>query len=105
MKIKRLPYDTQNHRKTADPYYTSRKHKNLRAQAYHRDKGVCKECERNGKVKQLQLHTTKETRHMMAFGDHIIPREAGGKDELDNYQTLCKPCHDAKSNEDKEYYR
>lgn len=30
--------------------------------------------------------------------DHIIPRSKGGKDELDNYQTLCHLCNIGKSN-------
>ena len=30
--------------------------------------------------------------------DHIIPRSKGGKDEMDNYQTLCHKCNIGKSN-------
>ena len=29
--------------------------------------------------------------------DHIIPRADGGKDEWDNTQSLCGPCHRAKT--------
>lgn len=29
--------------------------------------------------------------------DHIVPRAKGGTDDMDNLQSLCKPCHDAKS--------
>jgi hypothetical protein len=32
--------------------------------------------------------------------DHINPRSKGGKDELDNYQTLCNECNIGKSNND-----
>jgi hypothetical protein len=30
--------------------------------------------------------------------DHVIPRSKGGKDEMDNYQTLCHKCNIGKSN-------
>lgn len=29
--------------------------------------------------------------------DHIIPRRDGGRDEFDNLQALCKPCHSRKT--------
>ena len=32
--------------------------------------------------------------------DHITPRYKGGRDELDNYQTLCNICNIGKSNKD-----
>lgn len=32
--------------------------------------------------------------------DHIIPRSRGGKDSMDNYQTLCRECNIGKSNRD-----
>lgn len=92
--------NNQAHRQKTDSYYTSSRHKSLRQEAYIRDNGNCVKC-----GKALALHTTKENRDRMAFADHRIPREAGGKDELDNYQTLCKKCHDGKSNKDKKYYR
>ena len=97
--------NNQAHRSKTDSYYTSRKHKSLREQAWRRANGMCEECARQGKMKPLLLHTTRENKERMAFGDHIVPREAGGKDELDNYQILRKPCHDKKSNKDKQYYR
>lgn len=91
----------QAHRYKTDPYYTSPTHKRLRQEAYLRDGGKCTNC-----GKAVSLHTTKDNREFMAVGDHIIPREAGGKDDIHNYQTLCKPCHDSKSSsKDKKYYR
>lgn len=30
--------------------------------------------------------------------DHIIPKSKGGKDCLDNYQTMCARCNEAKGN-------
>ncbi len=32
--------------------------------------------------------------------DHINPRSKGGKNELENYQTLCGKCNIGKSNRD-----
>jgi hypothetical protein len=37
--------------------------------------------------------------------DHIIPRSKGGKDEMDNYQTLCQTCNIGKSNKSSENLR
>lgn len=36
-------------------------------------------------------------RRPSSIADHIVPREAGGSDERENYQGACKPCHDAKT--------
>ena len=30
--------------------------------------------------------------------DHIIPKSKGGKDKLDNYQTMCVRCNKRKGN-------
>ena len=101
MKINTLSKpNNQDHRKATDSYYTSGQHKNLRTQAYIRDKGKCVVC-----GMALSLHTTREKLSLTAYADHITPREAGGKDELSNYQTMCKKHHDIKSNEDKKYYK
>lgn len=100
MKINRSNrYKKQSHRVKTDSYYLSKKHKELREQAYLRDNGLCRKC-----GKMVELHTTKNKTNLMSFADHIIPRNAGGTDELNNYQTLCKSCHDAKSNKDKKHY-
>jgi 5-methylcytosine-specific restriction enzyme A len=32
-----------------------------------------------------------------AIADHIKPKAEGGTDDRENYQGLCKPCHDVKS--------
>ena len=57
----------------------------LRHEVFKRDGYKCVEC---GK-------TNNET---TLHADHIIPVTQGGKDELDNLQTLCQACNLAKSN-------
>ena len=88
-------------KKVVDPYYQTGKHRGLRKQVYARDNGLCQECKRKGKIKQLNLHTKRGDNSTMAYADHITPRKQGGTDTLDNYQLLCKPCHDRKTNEEK----
>lgn len=34
--------------------------------------------------------------HVMMTRDHIVPRSAGGPDELANYQLMCSPCNKSK---------
>lgn len=60
----------------------------LRWQVFKRDGWRCVACGR-GSQDNVILHV-----------DHIIPRSKGGKDTLDNYQTLCHICNIGKSNKD-----
>ena len=53
--------------------------------ALARDKGLCVQCKREGRVKP-----GKEV-------DHIIPLKRGGTNAIKNLQTLCKPCHSRKT--------
>lgn len=57
----------------------------VRKVALKRDKHLCQECLRQGIV-------TSGT-----DVDHIVNKARGGTDELSNLQTLCKPCHKAKT--------
>lgn len=50
-----------------------------------RDCGLCQECKRQGRTTAGYPV------------DHIVPLWAGGSDEDSNKETLCEPCHDAKS--------
>lgn len=68
-----------------------------------RDCYLCQECKRNGKL------TAIGDRPYSAFVDHIKPkaeaRAAGWSDEQidddSNLQSLCKPCHTAKTDQEK----
>jgi len=60
----------------------------IRWQVFKRDDWKCVACGRSAED-NIILHI-----------DHIIPRSKGGKDEMDNYQTLCETCNIGKSNKD-----
>ena len=36
-----------------------------------------------------------------AFVDHVIPKAEGGTDDETNLQTLCKTCHNVKTDQEK----
>lgn len=57
----------------------------LRAKALERDKGLCQQCLRDGRTV-----VAKDV-------DHIVPKHRGGTDDLGNLQSLCSPCHQAKT--------
>jgi len=69
---------------------------------------TCVECGVVGTIWALErVHTTKRY-HLNLYGitadgkevlmtkDHIMPKKFGGKDHLDNYQTMCIVCNNAK---------
>mgnify|MGYP001290534608 CR=1 FL=1 len=71
---------------------------------------VCKRCGLKGTHFALEKHQnvgdkyhfnlygiTKHGEEVMLTKDHIIPRSKGGKNKLDNYQTLCIKCNSKKS--------
>lgn len=60
----------------------------IRWQVFQRDDWKCVACGR-GSQNGVILHV-----------DHIIPRSKGGKNTLENYQTLCDVCNLGKSNKD-----
>jgi HNH endonuclease len=60
----------------------------IRWQVFQRDNWKCVACGRDSHDDVI-LHV-----------DHITPRSKGGKDTIDNYQTLCHICNIGKSNRD-----
>ncbi|MGF2654853.1 HNH endonuclease [Serratia marcescens] len=50
-----------------------------------RDKGLCQECLRRGAITEADCV------------DHIVPLAHGGDDSEANLQSLCTPCHRAKT--------
>ena len=57
----------------------------LRVVILKRDNGLCQPCLRAGRVT------------MAKHVDHIIPNAMGGTDEDGNLQSICVPCHKAKT--------
>jgi 5-methylcytosine-specific restriction enzyme A len=57
----------------------------IRQRALERDKFLCVHCRAQGRVTMAQVV------------DHITPLSMGGRDNLENLQSLCKAHHDAKS--------
>ena len=53
-----------------------------------RDNGMCCPCMREGRVQQAQQV------------DHIVNKAEGGSDDDANLQSICVPCHRAKSDEE-----
>jgi 5-methylcytosine-specific restriction endonuclease McrA len=61
----------------------------MRWQVFQRDAWKCVSCGRRAAFDDVILHV-----------DHINPRSKGGKDSIENYQTLCSICNIGKSNKD-----
>lgn len=57
----------------------------LREKVLRRDNYLCVKCSDNG-------HTITAT-----DVDHIVGKEHGGTDDMDNLQSLCSPCHKEKT--------
>ena len=48
---------------------------------------------------------TPSGKYVLMTKDHILPKSKGGKDVLENYQTMCFECNNQKSNNSDEYLR
>lgn len=82
-KDRRVSYEARPERKAARAYYNTPEWLTLRKACGERDHFVCQDC---GEPTGKSYHA-----------DHIVAREAGGGDTLDNLQTLCRPCHSRKT--------
>lgn len=60
----------------------------LRGQALERDGHLCQACLAIGRPA------------LATQVDHKVPKAKGGSDDLTNLQSLCGPCHDAKTARD-----
>ena len=57
----------------------------LRLLVLSRDDYLCQACRRLGRLT------------MASTVDHIVPKAQGGDDAMSNLQSLCRPCHQAKT--------
>ncbi len=83
------------------------------SQRYHNFKrhGIkCKSCGIEGQYFSLESHdhqlnkyhfnlyAMKNGERVLMTKDHIKPKSKGGKNTMDNYQTMCMPCNNKKGN-------
>lgn len=64
-------------------------------------KGLFFAKERAGNVEKWHLNLyalDKNGQEVLMTKDHIIPRSKGGRDVLENYQTMCIKCNEKKGN-------
>lgn len=50
-------------------------------------------------VYHFNLYGTKDGKEILFTKDHKIPKVKGGKNIMDNYQTMCQPCNQEKNDE------
>ena len=50
------------------------------------------------KYYHLNLYGLKDGKEILFTKDHIIPKSKGGKNKLENYQTMCSICNNKKGN-------
>ncbi|WP_150681124.1 HNH endonuclease [Pandoraea pneumonica] len=67
-----------------------------RQRVFARDKWLCQECLRAGVIKPVG-----DTPYS-AWCDHIVAKAEGGTDDDTNLQTLCRSCHAAKTDAEKQ---
>lgn len=66
-----------------------------RKRILERDCGLCQQCLREGRL------TAVGDKPYSAWCDHIVPKAEGGSDADENLQTLCRACHQAKTDREK----
>ena len=74
-----------NHKKSTTQRGYGHQWRKLRDSVMRRDQGLCQVCLAIGKYTPADEV------------DHVTPKAAGGSEEPDNLQAICKPCHAEKT--------
>ena len=45
----------------------------------------------------INLYAVKDGKEILMTKDHIFPKSKGGRNHIDNYQTMCHVCNEEKS--------
>ena len=87
--------------------YNASDPRELRRRIRKRDRAICAHCRLDTNALRRQVRGRGRARALREKGfvprrslwelDHIVPLIDGGSHELDNLQTLCKPCHKKKT--------
>lgn len=94
-KVSNKTYDTTMRAKDRSKIYNSKKWKDVRVKALVRDEFMCVSCRKNNIDTQAE-----EVDHIIELQDRIDLAF-----ELDNTQSLCRPCHSKKTHEEKQNRR
>ena len=105
----RVDYRRRWHPACVDEYNASDP-RELRRRIRKRDKGVCRACGLDTRKLSREVRGRGRRKRLRELGfkargslwelDHIVPLIDGGGHEPENLQTLCVPCHLAKSAEE-----
>lgn len=80
----------------------------MRMQTFYTKGCECCKCKRKGKYFALERSIDHRMYHLNLYGfedgkeilftkDHITPKSKGGKDKLENFQTMCVKCNQDKA--------
>lgn len=95
---------------TRRPKYKYPAHAAMRAYVFHRDGYKCCRCPAKAAVvpEDYTGHDTLFTDTILKSGypdmlivDHVLTLKAGGRNVVDNFQTLCETCNKRKQKEDR----
>jgi 5-methylcytosine-specific restriction endonuclease McrA len=107
MKKVKKNYDGDEIKMASDRYYTFAKslhcaHYNIIGSFLAKERHVDKNGNiNNGEAYHFNLYAIDDNgNEVLMTKDHIIPKSKGGRNELSNYITMCRPCNEIKGDMD-----